>query len=98
MVLPGEFDHASPLVRELAYEKSSCADPKYLANVERQSSRRCARPTPRRRPVRGFGKGIEDQVALNRRFRMKNGLHYTHPGQGIPTSIGRPVRSTRRSA
>ena len=34
MVLPGEFDHSSPLVQKLAYEKSSCADPKYLTLVE----------------------------------------------------------------
>ena len=33
MVLPGEFDHASPHVQELAYQKSSCADAKYLDRV-----------------------------------------------------------------
>src|SRR5262245_24654339 len=36
MVMPGEFDHASPLVQKLAYEKSSAADRKYLALVEKQ--------------------------------------------------------------
>ena len=35
MVLPGEYDHASPLVRRLAYEESSCANPHYVARVEK---------------------------------------------------------------
>ena len=34
MVLEGEYDHASPLVRKLAYEQSSMADTKYLKRVE----------------------------------------------------------------
>ena len=36
-ILPGEYDHGSPLVKSLAYEKSSCADPKYLQQVEKQT-------------------------------------------------------------
>src|SRR5688572_26970377 len=34
MVLPGEYDDASPLVRKLAYEQSSMADAGYLKRVE----------------------------------------------------------------
>src|SRR5438046_2650083 len=34
MIQPGEYDHASPLVKELAYEKSSCADARYLTRVQ----------------------------------------------------------------
>ena len=30
MILPGEFDHASAEIQELAYQKSSCADAGYL--------------------------------------------------------------------
>ena len=36
MVQPGEYDHASRFVRDLAYEKSSAADPKFLRYVEDQ--------------------------------------------------------------
>ena len=36
MVQPGEYDHASPLVRKLAYEQSSAAHPGYLERVRGQ--------------------------------------------------------------
>jgi hypothetical protein len=88
MVLPGEFDHASPLVQKLAYEKSSAADPKYLSLVEdRLVQAVCAADAARKPALVGVGKGIEDKVAFNRRFRMKNGLTMTHPRQGNPDII-----------
>ncbi|MBW8885227.1 MAG: hypothetical protein JF612_10750, partial [Planctomycetia bacterium] len=88
MVMPGEFDHASPEVQKLAYEKSSAADPKYLALVERQLADAVCAADAARQPARvGVGKGIEDKVAFNRRFRMKSGLTMTHPRQGNPDII-----------
>lgn len=85
MVQPGEFDHASPLVQKLAYEQSSAADPKYLAQVQSAVVEAvCAADAQRAEVVCGFGRGHEDQVAFNRRFRMRNGLSHTHPGQGNP--------------
>jgi len=88
MILPGEYDHAPPLVRQLAYEKSSCADAKYLALVERQIVEAVVAANDSRTEVFcGAGNGIEDKAAFNRRFRMKNGLCYTHPGQGNPDII-----------
>jgi len=88
MVMPGEFDHASPAVQKLAYEKSSTADPKYLALVETQLvDAVCAADAERRPALVGVGKGIEDKVAFNRRFRMKNGLTMTHPRPGNPDMI-----------
>ncbi|HLV01009.1 MAG TPA: twin-arginine translocation signal domain-containing protein, partial [Acidobacteriota bacterium] len=79
MVQPGEYDHASELVQKLAYEKSSCADPKYLDLVRRQIvDGVCAAYSSRREARCGVGLGHEDKVAFNRRFRMKNGLSYTH--------------------
>lgn len=94
MIQPGEYDHASPLVQSLAYEKSSCADPKYLAEVEQKTVQAiCKAYNTRETCVAGTGKGKEDQVAFNRRFRMKNGLTYTHPRQGNPDieSVAGPV-------
>ena len=35
----------------------------------------------------GVGKGREETVAFNRRFKMHNGLTFTHPGQGNPDII-----------
>jgi neutral ceramidase len=85
MVMPGEFDHASPLVQRLAYEKSSMADPKYLTLVEKQLIEAvCAADEARKPALVGVGKGIEDKVAFNRRFWMKSGLTMTHPRQGNP--------------
>jgi hypothetical protein len=88
MVQPGEFDDASPLVRRLAYEDSSAADPRYLELVERQIVAAVSQADAAREPaLAGFGSGKEDQVAFNRRFRMKNGLSYTHPRQGNPDIV-----------
>jgi hypothetical protein len=88
MVLPGEYDHASPLVRSLAYEKSSCADAKYLKQVEKQiADAVCAANDARTEALCGAGNGIEDKAAFNRRFRMKNGLSFTHPGQNNPDIV-----------
>ncbi len=88
MVLPGEFDHASELVQQLAYEKSSCADAAYLKRVVAAIADAVAAASEARTEARcGVGTGIEDKVAFNRRFRMKNGLTYTHPGQGNPDIV-----------
>jgi hypothetical protein len=88
MILPGEYDHASPLVRSLAYEKSSCADAGYLARVEKEIVAAVCQADRGRVEARcGVGFGLEDKVAFNRRFRMKNGLSYTHPGQGNPDIV-----------
>lgn len=85
MVLPGEYDHASELVKKLAYEKSSCADAVYLQRVHRAIVEAVCRADAGRAEARcGVGVGTEDKAAFNRRFRMKNGLSFTHPGKGNP--------------
>ena len=88
MVIPGEYDHASPLVQTLAYEKSSGADRKYLDRVEQAIADAVFEANGKRQAAQcGVGKGIEETVAFNRRFRMKNGLTHTHPGQGNPDIV-----------
>lgn len=88
MVLPGQFDHASPLVQKLAYEKSSCADPVYLERMEKGIIEAvCEADSKRAEALCGVDKGIENKAAFNRRFRMKNGLSYTHPGKGNPDIV-----------
>ena len=87
-IMPGEFDHASPLVRELAYRQSTCVDPKYLARVERALIEAACDANDRRVEARGgVGKGIEDRVAFNRRFLMRDGRVITHPGPGNPEIV-----------
>ncbi|HWQ54829.1 MAG TPA: hypothetical protein VN442_14175 [Bryobacteraceae bacterium] len=88
MVQPGEYDHASPLVRQLAYEKSSAAHPAYLKLVENEIVEAVCQADSSRAALRtGFGRGIENRVAYNRRFRMKNGQSWTHPGKGNPEIV-----------
>ncbi len=89
MVQPGQYDHASPFVRTLAYEKTSAAHPGYLKRVENEIVEAVCAADRARAPHRiGFGAGVEAQAAYNRRFRMRNGLTYTHPGKGNPDIVG----------
>ncbi|HUY88546.1 MAG TPA: hypothetical protein VMV10_07420 [Pirellulales bacterium] len=88
MFLPGEFDHASPLVQSLVYEKSSCADAEYLHHVEQQVIHAVVAADRNKVEARcGVGVGREDKVAFNRRFRMRGGLTMTHPRQGNPDIV-----------
>ncbi|QDV52676.1 hypothetical protein [Gimesia fumaroli] len=88
MILPGEYDHASEFVQELAYEKSSTADPAYLETVVDQSvDAICEAYQKRNASECGAGIGIEEQVAFNRRFFMRNGLTFTHPRPGNPDIV-----------
>lgn len=88
MVLPGEYDAASDLVKRLAYEESSCADAGFLLKVTHEiveGVRAAARGAV---PAQiGCGFGHEDKVAFNRRLRMKNGQSWSHPGQGNPDML-----------
>jgi len=88
MVLPGQFDHAPPEVQRLAYEVSSCANASYLEFVSDQIVNAVARAEEKREMAwLSFGSGHEPRVAFNRRFKMRNGLTYTHPGRGHPDII-----------
>src|SRR5688500_19029711 len=86
--MPGDYDHASPLVKKLANETATAADPKYLAMFEKAIVDAVCAANDGRVPARaGIGKGIEDKVAFNRRFKMKDGRSVTHPGLGNPDIV-----------
>ncbi|QEH32158.1 Neutral ceramidase precursor [Aquisphaera giovannonii] len=88
--LPGELDGdgTPPLVRSLAYDRSVVADAKYLEKVEAGIVEAVKEADSRLAPARAAaGFGVEDRVAFNRRFRMKQGHAMTHPGQGNPDII-----------
>ncbi len=94
MVQPGDYDHASELVRKLAYEQSSAADPGFLKYVEKQIISAVLQANGHRRALAcGVGSGYEKEAAFNRRFRMTNGQTHTHPRQGNPNII-RPAGPT----
>lgn len=88
MVMPGEYDNASDLVKKLAYEESSCADAGYLLRVTSEIVAGVVAANQNKQPVQlGFGFGHEDKAAFNRRLRMKNGQSWTHPGAGNPDML-----------
>ena len=88
MVLPGEFDHASEVVKDLAYNKSSCASAGYLDKVQAAIVDAVVKAYESRAETTvGFGSGRDDSVGFNRRIRMKNGLSFSHPGKGNPDSV-----------
>lgn len=88
MVQPGEFDGAPALVKQLAYDKSSCADPEFLRKVHTAIVTAVCEADARKADlVCGVGSGTEEKAAYNRRVRMTNGRTFTHPGQLNPDMI-----------
>lgn len=86
--LPGELEDGDALVRTLVKEKTVIADPKYLAKVEGAiADAVCEADASKVEARGGVAYGVEDKVAFNRRFTMKNGLTFTHPGQGNPDIV-----------
>jgi hypothetical protein len=84
----GEFDRDSALVQRLAYEFSTNVDARYLERVEQALiDAVCAANENRGAARAGVGRGIETEVAYNRRFRMKSGAEVTHPGLGNPEIV-----------
>jgi neutral ceramidase len=87
-VSDGDYDHASDLIKKLAYEHSTATDPKYVARVETAIvDAVCAAHDGRSPAKAGVGRGVEASVAFNRRFRMRDGRTVTHPGQGNPLIV-----------
>src|SRR5688572_12098291 len=89
MAEPGDFDHASPLVKDLYFNKSTVSDPGYLQLLKKQIVEAVVAADAARVDAKAaVGYGHEDKVAFNRRLRMKNGLTFSHPGAGNPDVIG----------
>lgn len=87
-VMPHSYDHASKLVQRLAYDASTAVDPKYLAKCEEAIVAAVAEANEKRAvALAGVAKGREDQVAYNRRFKMRDGRTVTHPGLGNPEIV-----------
>jgi hypothetical protein len=86
---PGDYDNASPLVKYLATEKTIISNPGYMQLLKQQIVEAVVGADAVRADAKlAVGYGHEDQVSFNRRFRMKNGLTYTHPGAGNPEILG----------
>lgn len=88
MILEGEFDDESELVRQLAYERTVYAPQAYLDRVVDGIVEAVVEAYEKRSEARGAaGFGVAEGVAFNRRFRMRSGFAMTHPGVGNPEII-----------
>lgn len=86
---PGDFDQASPLVKELVEEKSIVSNPGYTQMLKKQIIEAVVQADSTRVEAKlAVGFGHEDKVAYNRRLRMKSGLTFSHPGAGNPDIVG----------
>ncbi len=85
---PGDFDDASPLVKDLVNNKSIVSDPGFIQYLTEQIVQAVVLADAGRVDAKlAVGSGHEDKVSFNRRLRMKNGLSYSHPGVGNPDII-----------
>ncbi|MBD3181303.1 hypothetical protein GF312_03360 [Candidatus Poribacteria bacterium] len=88
MIVPGYFNYASDMVKHLAYEKSSNANPEYIQQVEDATVEAITEADKSRITAKcGTGAGHENKACFNRRFRMKDGITCTHPGKCNPDII-----------
>jgi neutral ceramidase len=85
---PGDYENASPLVKRLATEESIVSNSGYTQRLKRQIVEAVAAAERARVEARlAVGYGHEDQVSFNRRFRMRNGHSFSHPGTGNPDIV-----------
>ena len=85
---PGDYDKASPLVKDLVYNKSVVGNSGFLQYLKEQIIKAVVLADANRTDAKlAVGIGHEDKVSFNRRLRMKNGLSYSHPGIGNPDII-----------
>ncbi|MEO1529760.1 MAG: hypothetical protein AAFX06_30450 [Planctomycetota bacterium] len=85
MIYPNEYDEAPEFIQELAYEHSSNANLGYVAHVEDQIVASVCEAFEERSECQfSIGRGVEENVAFNRRFVMTHGRTQTHPRPGNP--------------
>lgn len=85
---PGDYDNASPLVKDLVNNKSIVSDRGFIQHLKHQIVEAVVQANENRTDAKlAVGVGHEDKVSYNRRLRMKNGLSYSHPGVGNPDII-----------
>ena len=88
MIEHEDFDGASDFVKDLAFNKSTCGNPAYIAKViDAIADAVVAANDARAEGTVSFGVGHEETVAFNRRIRMKTGLSFSHPGKGNPDNV-----------
>ncbi|MCO5240051.1 MAG: hypothetical protein M9904_08340 [Chitinophagaceae bacterium] len=85
---PGDYDKASPLVKDLVNKESIVSDPGFIQYLKKQIVEAVVFADAGRVDAKlAVGTGHEDKVSFNRRQRMKNGLTYSHAGVGNPDII-----------
>ncbi|HEY8744843.1 MAG TPA: hypothetical protein VIU62_17275 [Chloroflexota bacterium] len=85
---PAEFAGSPDLVQRLARDYSTIPDPLYVDWAARQVVSAVAEAHRKRQEARlSVGVGREEQSSFNRRFKMRKGRIYTHPGKGNPDII-----------
>jgi len=88
LTYPGDFDDSSELIKKLAYDDSTIANLKYVEHVENQIVDSVVTADKIRKPSKcSIGSGHQEGIAFNRRFHMRDGTAYTHPGVGNPDII-----------
>ena len=103
MVQPGDFDHASELVKDLAYKKSSMADAGYMAKGARRDRRRrgrgrCAARAGDHRLRRG--QRADGRLQPPAQHEERHAAFASRQGQSGQSSVtpGRPIRRSASSA
>lgn len=83
--LPDGYSDAPEIVKTLLDKYSIITDPFYYQIVKRRIVDSVKMADMLKEEVLfQIGYGFEKSVSFNRRFRMKNGKIYTHPGKGNP--------------
>ncbi|HYF52408.1 MAG TPA: hypothetical protein VEJ63_23580, partial [Planctomycetota bacterium] len=86
--LTADFSDAPKEVRKLAVDESVVIDPVYQEWAIAQIATAVAQADHQKADVKlSFDSGRACGVAFNRRFKMKNGRVYTHPGKGNPDIV-----------